>query len=229
MVYSYILAALECLGEIPHRLLPAVSAYLITLMSEAAKHSLSHAAKVAGGSVARYSRLLSEHPELATTALSRQARRALHKIAKGRKPLVAGTPWTIAIIVDATLHPRSSRHLQNAQRLSHGDGFVVGHQWTNIVLVIGKRTIPLPPIPFWTKTERRRRKLPDLTEHELVAGRIAELDLAALVGDHTASEVAGKHDSCTSGLRLRATLAGGIISPRREVAARYDGGRTRLV
>lgn len=195
MVYSFIFAALESHGLIPQRLLEVVAAYLITLMGEAHKHSLTHAAKTAGGSVARYSRLLSEHHDLAVTVLSRQARRALKKISKSRVPLVPGAPWTIALIIDATLHPRSSRHVQNAQKLNHGEGFIVGHQWTNIVLVIGNRTIPLPPIPFWTKAERRRRKLDPFTEHDLVTIRIAELNLAELVGSYLPKEVVVLMDS----------------------------------
>lgn len=195
MVYSYILAALESLELIPGRLMPVVAAYLITLMSEAAKHSLTNAAMTMGGSVARYSRLLSEHHELAVATLSRQARRALRKLAKNRGPLVPGASWTIAVIIDATLHPRSSRHIQNAQRLNHGEGFIVGHQWTNVVLIIGDRTIPLPPIPFWTKAERRRRKLDAFTEHELVTMRVAELNLAELVGSYVPEEVVFLMDS----------------------------------
>jgi hypothetical protein len=196
MVYTYIVAALESLDfVVPTRLFPVVVAYLIALMSESAKHSLSYAAAVAGGHVARYSRLLSEHHEIAQIVLSRQARRALRKLAAKRTPLVPGAPWTVAIIVDATLHPRSSRHLQNAQRLSHGGGFVVGHQWTNIVLVIGDKTIPLPPIPFWTKAERRARKLADLTEHERVIAYLSELNLADLIGQYQPAEVVALMDS----------------------------------
>ena len=75
----------------------------------------------------------------------------------GRQPLVAGAPWTIAIIIDATLHPRSSLHVHNAQRFNHGQGFVVGHQWTNIVVNINGRIIPLPPIASLSKNECKRR------------------------------------------------------------------------
>ena len=48
--------------------------------------------------------------------------------------LVGGTPWTIAIVIDSTLHPRSSLHVQNSQRFNHGQGFVIGYQWKHDTL-----------------------------------------------------------------------------------------------
>ncbi|MCP4108428.1 MAG: hypothetical protein GY749_23270, partial [Desulfobacteraceae bacterium] len=54
------------------------------------------------------------------------------------------------------------------QRFSHGKGFVIGHQWTNIVLFINGFIIPLPPIPFHTKKYCRENKTEYRTEHELI-------------------------------------------------------------
>ncbi len=54
-------------------------------------------------------------------------------------------PWKSVLIIDATLQTRAGLHTQNAQRFNHGQGFVIGHQWTNIVLLSNDVLIPLPP------------------------------------------------------------------------------------
>ena len=72
---------------------------------------------------------------------------------------------------------RSSLHVHNAQRFDHGQGFVVGHQWTNVVLTISEEIIPLPPIPFLSKNEGKRRKISYRTEHELVTEYLRQLNL----------------------------------------------------
>jgi hypothetical protein len=110
-------------------------------------------------------------------------------------PLVKGTSWTIAIIVDATLHPRSSLHVQNSQRFNHGQGFVIGHQWTNIVLFINDQLIPLPPIAFLSRNECKRRKLNYLTEHERLAEYLQGLQLSQYVGTYSPEEVVVITDS----------------------------------
>src|SRR6266568_4247038 len=52
--------------------------------------------------------------------------KALHKC--------KGLPWKRALIVDSTLQHRASLHPENAKRFNHGNGFVIGHQWTTMVL-----------------------------------------------------------------------------------------------
>lgn len=137
--------------KIPTRLQNVVPAYLISLMKDVGRRSITHASQCSGLAISQFSRLLSGHKELALENLNRLSRRRLTKLVPKRKNLVTSTPWKIAIIIDATLHERSSRHLENAQRFNHGDGWVIGHQWTNIVLVINNETIPLPPLPFLTR------------------------------------------------------------------------------
>jgi len=61
---------------------------------------------------------------------------------------VKGLPWKIVIIIDSTLQHRASLHPENAKTFNHGKGYVIGHQWTNVVLVLGDILIPLKPIPF---------------------------------------------------------------------------------
>jgi hypothetical protein len=137
--------------KIPVRLEKVVPAYLISLMTEAHTHTLTYAAKLCGMAVSQFSRLLSGHKELALEHLNRLARRRLSAVLGNRRNLVPGAPWKVAIIIDATLHARSSRHIENSQRFNHGDGWVIGHQWTNIVILVNNEIIPLPPIPFHTK------------------------------------------------------------------------------
>lgn len=76
--------------------------------------------------------------------------------------------WKIAIIIDSTLQTRFNRHSDNVKRFNHGAGFVIGHQWTNIVLYINGQMIPLPPIPFYSKRYCRLKKIRHETENVLV-------------------------------------------------------------
>ncbi len=106
-----------------------------------------------------------------------------------RELLVPGAPWTVAIVIDATLQKRSSMHTRNSQKFNHGKGFVVGHQWTNIVLLINEQTIPLPPIAFISKAERRRLNLRKETEHQAVTRYLETIDLEGLLGPIESREV----------------------------------------
>ena len=194
MVLTDVAKLFSALNVVPVRLQGVSSNYVTALMSESAKHTLKYAATVMGGSVSSYSRLMTDHAGLAQQVLTRLGRRTLSCL--GRKlGMVPGTPWKIFIIVDATLHPRSSKHIQNSKSLSHGEGFIVGHQWTNLVVVIGARTVPLPPIPFWTKKELRERGFKHQTEHKRVIDYLADLDLLNLVGTYDPKEVVVMLDS----------------------------------
>ena len=64
--------------------------------------------------------------------LSKQQAKRLSKSLSAFK----GLPWKIVIIIDSTLQSRASLRPENAKRFNHGQGFVIGHQWTNIVLII---------------------------------------------------------------------------------------------
>ena len=99
------------------------------------------------------------------------------------------------MIIDATLHPRSSLHVHNAQRFNHGQGFVIGHQRTNIVLNIKEGKIPLPPIHLWSKNECNRRGMPYETEHDRLKVYLEQLNLVALVGSYENHEVVVPTDS----------------------------------
>ena len=92
--------------------------------------------------------------------------------------------WLVAIVIDATIQHRSSLHTENAVRLNHGKGFEIGHQWTNVVLLIGEHLVPLAPIAFHCKAYCRKHELTYHTENELVTQYIDDLDLEYYIGPH---------------------------------------------
>jgi len=195
MALELIATLVASLLEIPLRLQPVAAAYLLSLMVEAPKHTLRWAVETAGGSKSRYSRFLSDHPELARESLILISRRTARRLAKKKKLLVKGAPWTVGIIIDATIHPRSSVKVRNAQRLNHGEGFVVGHQWTNVMLLIADQEIPLPPIAFLTKKECRERGAPYMKEHDRIIDYLRNLKLSEWIGQHIPNEVVVITDS----------------------------------
>jgi Transposase DDE domain len=187
--------------NIPVRLRGVVWWYLLSLCVDGPKRTQNFAAELSKKNKSQFSRLLKEHRALATNNLTELARQVALK--QKRTVLVAGTPWSAYVICDATLHARSSRHVQNAQSLSHGEGWVVGHQWTNIILVIADRVIPLVPIAFYSKKECKRRKIKYQTEHDRLAKYLSELNLTEYLGLHTASEVLVLMDSGYDDKRLQ--------------------------
>ena len=83
----------------------------------------------------------------------------------------------MAILIDSTLQSRSSLNPANSKKFNHGHGFVVGHQWTNIVLVINDIVIPLEPIQYHSKTYCRNNGLTYKTENDHVVEYINKLNL----------------------------------------------------
>jgi hypothetical protein len=164
-------------------------------MIPAQKHTLKFAEKISSKANSLFSNLLSKHLPLSTSILNRAARRKISKLMKIRTALVKDGPWTIAIIIDATLHERSSRHIENCQKFNHGKGWMLGHQWTNIGILINGQYVPLPPIPFYTKNECKKRRLKYRTEHEKVAFFIKTLNLKDLLGPHSLDEIVVLLDS----------------------------------
>lgn len=184
-----------CLLKIPTKLKSVVPAYLFSLALNTGRHTQAFASEVSGLNKSQFSRLLGRHGQLAKDSLVGLSQYVAKAESCNRKPLVADTPWTVGIIIDATLHGRSSLHVQNSQRFNHGQGFVVGHQWTNVVLTIGEEVIPLPPIPFLSKNECKRRRVAYRTEHERVTEYLTELNLHAWIGIHDPNEIVVLMDS----------------------------------
>ncbi len=190
-----IAALVDRLVEIPARLRHVVLSYLLALMIDADKHSLRLAGEIGGRHPSQFSRLLQHHGELAEAALTQASQGIARELAPQRAPLVPGVPWTVAIIVDAMLHERSSPKLEGAKTLSAGRGFIVGHQWTNIVLVVADRVIPLPPIPFLTKKECRRRGIKYQTANERLREYLEGLELSRWIGTYRLEEIVFMADS----------------------------------
>ena len=185
----------SCLLKIPARLENVVSSYLLSLAINASQHSQKFAEEISGLNKSQFSRLLRQQGELSVKSLKILSQETAHRRAVARKPLVDDTPWTIGIIIDATLHKRSSLHVHNAQRFNHGQGFVIGHQWTNIVLTLGEDVIPMPPIAFLTRNECKSQGIDYKTEHEQVIEYLKVLNLNAWVGSHNPDEVVVLMDS----------------------------------
>jgi len=195
-----------CLLKSPTRLKGVIESYLLSLALPAPKHSLQFASEVSGLNKSQFSRLLQGNSELARTQLEQLSKIVGQELARRREPLIAGAPWTVALIVDATLHGRSSLHVQNAQRFNHGEGFVIGHQWTNLVLVVNDQVIPLPPIAFLTKKECRRLGKKYKTEHEHIVTRLKEINLSQWLGEHDSSEVVVLMDAGYDNKEIQRTI-----------------------
>jgi len=116
-------------------------------------------------------------------------------------------PWKIAVIADITIQRRSSLNTGNAQRFNHGKGFVIGHQWTNIVLIINELIIPLPPIAFYSKKYCRENNLNYKKEHESVVEYITNLELEDHIGHHNPKEVIVLADSAYDDKRIENAIA----------------------
>lgn len=160
------------------------------------KVTLKKISDASGLDSSQFSRLLSEHPELAKDQLNRYARRMLKKgLKKSKKKIVAGTNYKAAVIVDATLHSRSTRHTENAQKFNHGKGWIVGHQWTNIVVYVGGILVPLPPIPFHTKKYCRANNILYQSEHAKIMAYLQNYLLLELLPEVKAKEIVFLMDS----------------------------------
>jgi hypothetical protein len=94
-----------------------------------------------------FSHLLNSHAKVAITTLDNLSKTQARRCAKALQR-VQGLLWKIVILIDSTLQHRASLHPENAKTFTHGQGYVIGHEWTNVVLVLGDILIPLKPIPF---------------------------------------------------------------------------------
>jgi hypothetical protein len=123
------------------------TSYLLFLMVATTKHSLKEAARFSELHPSLFSKRLPSHAKVAITTLTHLSKTQARQFAKGLQR-VKGLPWKIVILIDSTLQHRASLHPENAKTFNHGKGYVIGHPWTNIVLVLGDMLMPLPPIPF---------------------------------------------------------------------------------
>jgi hypothetical protein len=158
------------------RLESICTSYLLFLMVVTTKHSLEEAARFSGLHKSQFSKMLKGHRDVAVSTLESLSKQQAKQLSKALGHLKA-LPWKIAIIVDSTLQHRASLHPENAKTFNHGKGYVIGHQWTNIVLIINDILIPLPPIPYYSKRYCLDHHLDYQTEHDLVVDYIRNLNL----------------------------------------------------
>ena len=191
------------------RLAPVAIIYIIFIMTSRRKHTLAAAARFSNTSKARFNNLLKNHSDIAIFALSELSKKQARQFSKTMHALGQNSlPWNIAIIVDATFLNRSSLHTENSKKFNHGKGYVIGHQWTNIVLMINDKVIPLPPIAFFTKKYCRTYGIVYKTENERVIEYLAQLDLEEYIGAHAPRKVVLLADSGYDDHRIQKTVAG---------------------
>jgi len=170
--------------------------YLIFLMISVRKHSLSAAARFSGLQTSQFSRFLINHPDVAVYQLNQLSIKQARQFSSAIEFLSAGQlPWQVAILIDSTIQHRFSLHSDNVKRFNHGKGFQIGHQWTNIVLLINDRLIPLAPIPFYSKSYCRKNRINYKTENTLVVEYIEKLNLVDYIGEHNPKHVVALADS----------------------------------
>jgi hypothetical protein len=163
------------------------TSYLLFLMVTTTKHSLEEAARFSGLHKSLFSHLLKSHAKVAITTLENLSKTQARQLAKALQR-VKGLPWKIVILIDSTLQHRASLHPENAKTFNHGQGYVIGHQWTNVVLVLGDILMPLKPIPFYSKRYCQTHDLAYHSEHERVVTYLRMLDLEDYIGAYDRRE-----------------------------------------
>lgn len=161
---------------------------LLFLMVVTTKHSLEEAARFTGLHKSQFSKLLPCHHPVAVSTLERLSKKQAKRLAQALRPLQE-LPWKIAIIVDSTLQRRASLPPQNAKPFNHGQGCVIGHQWTNIVLVLNDLLMPRRPIPFSSRRSCREHDRAYQREHDLGVDSLEQLHLEEYLGPYDRRDV----------------------------------------
>jgi Transposase DDE domain len=167
---------------------------LLFVMVATTKHALTEAARFSGLHPSLFSKCLQSHAQVAITTLDHLSKKQARQFAKALQR-VHGLPWKIVILIDATLQHRASLHSENTHTFNHGKGYVIGHQWTNIVLVLGDILMPLKPIPFYSKRYCQTHDLAYQSEHARVVAYLGALALEDSLGAYDRREVLGLADS----------------------------------
>ena len=188
------------------RLERVCTSYLLFLMVATTKHSLKEAARFSGLHPSLFAKLLQSHAKVAITTLDSLSKTQARQFAKALAR-VQGLPWKIVIIIDSTLQHRASLHPENAKTFNHGKGYVIGHQWTNVVLVLGDMLIPLKPIPFYSKRYCQAHELAYHSEHERVVAYLRALDLEDYIGAYDRREVLVLADSGYDNKKIEQAIA----------------------
>jgi len=168
--------------------------YLISLMVETRKHSLTFAAGLSEKDISAFSRFILNNKDIIKYTL-RDLSKKQAKIYSRFLEKISGLPWRVFIIIDSTVQDRSGLKSENVQKFNHGKGYVIGHQWTNIILFFNGMIIPLPPIPFYTKKYCRENGLTYMTEHDRVIAYLNDLNMYEYIGLHNNEDIAVLTDS----------------------------------
>ena len=192
--------------SVRQRLERICTSYLLFLMVVTTKHSLEEAARFSRLHKSLFSKMLQSHSKVAITTLESLSKTQARQFAKTLARL-NGLPWKIVIIIDSTLQHRASLHPENAKTFNHGKGYVIGHQWTNIVLVLGDILIPLRPIPFYSKRYCQTHDLTYHSEHERVVTYLRTLALEDYIGSYERREVLVLADSGYDNKKIEHAIA----------------------
>jgi len=168
--------------------------YLLFLMVVTTKHSFEEAARFSGLHKSQFSKMLQYHSNMSIYTLESLSKTQAKQWSKSLQ-YVKGLPWKIVIIIDSTLQHRASLHPENAKKFNHGKGYVIGHQWTNIILIINDMLIPLRPIPSYSKSYCLEHDLDYQTEHERVVEYLSNLHLEDYIGSYDPRDVIVLTDS----------------------------------
>ena len=192
--------------QVRQRLEQVCTAYLLFLMVVTTKHTLEEAARFSTMNKSQFSKLLKFHHNVAAQTLENLSKQQARRLSKSLAA-VKGLPWKIVLIIDSTLQNRSSRHPENAKTFNHGQGFVIGHQWTNVVLILNGILIPLRPIAFYSQRYCLDHDFVYLTEHERVVEYLSELNLDEYIGSHRSRDVVVLTDSGYDNKKIENTIA----------------------
>lgn len=192
--------------QVRQRLERVCTGYLLFLMVVTTKHTLEEAARFSRLHKSQFSKLLKFHPNIAAQSLESLSKQQAKRLSISLEA-VKGLPWKIVIIIDSTLQNRSSLHPENAKKFNHGQGFVIGHQWTNVVLILNGILIPLRPIPFYSQRYCRDHDQAYLTEHERVVNYLSHLNLDEYIGPHRSRDVVVLTDSGYDNKKIENAIA----------------------
>ena len=176
-------------------------------MVDTRKHSLTFASELSGLTKAQFSKFLKNNNNTTFYTLESLSKKQAKTYAKVIKDIKA-LPWKIFVIFDATLQGRSSLKSDNVKKFNHGHGFVIGHQWTNFILIVNDFIIPLVPIPFYSKNYCRKNGIKYKTEHKRVIEYIESLNLEEYIGPHNPSDVVALADSGYDNKNIEKTIVG---------------------
>jgi hypothetical protein len=168
--------------------------YLLFLMVATQKRSFTQAARFSGLHKSAFCKLLRDHFHVAAYTLDDLSKTQARHLSTCLHDL-QGLPWKIAILIDSTIQHRASLHPENAKKFNHGKGYVIGHQWTNIILVINDVLIPLPPIPFYSQAYCRKHRMAYKSEHDRVVEYLTNLNLEDYIGSYESRDVIVLADS----------------------------------